>query len=125
MRRMISAFALLLFLIGCLGSRPPETDPAKGREALKGVLDTWKKGGTPDDVKKGSPAIVVSDPDWEGGYRLLEYDIAPTDRRAGVDLRLTVTLTLENPKGKTVRKTAGYVISTGSRPTVLRNDPDS
>jgi len=125
MRRTIPALALLLLPAGCQSYRPPETDPAKGREALTSALETWMKGGTPDDLKKGSPAIVVSDPDWEGGYRLLRYDLDPTDRRAGVDLRLTARLTLKGPTGKTVQKTAGYLISTGSGLRVLRDDPDS
>lgn len=126
MRRMTLVFALLLPLVGCLGSRvPTPTDPAKGREALKSVLDAWVKGGKPADLKNASPAIVVSDPDWEEGQQLLQYDIDPTDRRAGVDLRLTATLTLKNRMGKSVRKAATYAISTGAQTTVLRNDPDS
>jgi hypothetical protein len=125
MRRTIPAFALLLIPVACQGPRPQETNAAKGREALTSALETWKKGGTPADLKNGSPAIVVSDPDWVGGCRLLKYDVDPTDRRAGVDLRLTATLTLKGPTGKTVQKTAGYVISTGSKLTVLRDDPDS
>jgi hypothetical protein len=125
MRRTILAFALLLIPVACRSYRPSETDPAKGREALTSALETWKKGGAPADLKKGSPAVVVSDPDWEGGWLLLDYRVDPTERRAGVDLRLTATLTLKGPAGKTVRKTAGYVISTGSRLSVLRDDPDS
>ena len=78
MRRTILAFALLLIPVACRNYRPSETDPAKGREALKSALDVWMKGGTPADLKNGSPAIVVSDPDWESWH-------IPADRIIVID----------------------------------------
>jgi hypothetical protein len=104
---------------------PPPADSAIGRETLKEVLEAWAKGRMPADLKQGSPAILVSDPDWEGGQQLLEFKIDPEEDRSGVDLQLTATLTLKNKAGQTVRKPATYVIATGARTTVLRNDPDN
>jgi hypothetical protein len=125
MRRTILSLALLLLgLAGCLGNRlPPDADPARGREALTTVLDTWARGGRPEDLKKASPSIVVSDSDWEAGHQLLKSEVDPTDGRIGVDLQLVVTLTLKTPTGQTSQKKVTYVVSTSPGLTVLRGDP--
>ncbi len=124
-RRTLTIAMLLLALAGCANQLPPQADPARGREALTTVLETWARGGAPGDLKKASPAVVASDPDWEDGCKLIKYEIAPADGRAGVDLRVGVMLTLKSPKGKTVQRNTFYVISTHPVLTVVRNDPDS
>jgi len=120
-RTLLLAFWLPVLLTGCRGGSelPPETDPARGRELLTLVLDTWVKGGAPADLKNGSPAVTAYDPDWEDGARLVKYTIDPTDGRAGVDLLLTVTLTLSRD-GKTREKTVNYSVAAGSQNVVLR-----
>lgn len=118
LRLLVPCAALLA---GCKGdSLPPETDPARGREVLKTVLDTWVKGGTPNDLKALSPPIVVSDPDWEAGRKLVKYEVAPTDGRTGVDLLLSVTLTLQREDGQTQQKTVNFAVGVGSNVVVLR-----
>lgn len=112
-----------LSLSGCgTGSVPPATDAAKGRETLTTVLETWKRGGTIDELKKASPAIQVRDPDWSAGAKLTSYEIAPEDARAGVDLLLTVKLVLVQPNGQTREKQVGFIVAVGSTTAVLRNE---
>jgi hypothetical protein len=121
MRSALPTFAIALFgLAGCGSPLPPETDSARGREALKTVLDTWANGGTPDDLKKGSPAIVAYDPDWEAGLKLRKYEIDPADQRMGVDLLVKVTLSLDRPGGKTADKTVNFTVAIGQQTVVLR-----
>jgi hypothetical protein len=121
MRSALPTFAItLLGLAGCGSPLPPETDPAQGRQALKTVLDTWANGGTPDDLKKGSPAIVAYDPDWEAGLKLRKYEIDPADQRMGVDLLVKVTLSLDRPGNKTTDKNVNFTVAIGQQTVVLR-----
>jgi len=120
MRRTIPLGLALALLTGCGTSLPPETDPAAGRDVLKTVLDTWAKGGTAADLKAGAPPVVAYDPDWEEGYKLVRYEIAPTDRRAGVDLLVAVKLTLTKGAGKPREKTVNFTVAIGAQTVVIR-----
>src|SRR4051794_39315977 len=99
MRRLLLGLApACLLLAGCHGnSLPPETDPARGREALKTVLDGWAQGKAMTDLRAANPPVVAYDPDWEAGHKLTKYQIAKEDGRSGVDLLVAVTLTVERP----------------------------
>jgi hypothetical protein len=110
----------LLGLTGCTQPLPPETDPAKGREALRTVLDTWVSGGSPADLRRASAPIVAYDPDWQAGYRLQKYEIDPTDRRMGVDLLVKVTLSLAGPGSKTSERQVNFTVAIGKETVVLR-----
>jgi hypothetical protein len=123
MRRVIPTLLLALgVLTGCTNSLPPETDPAKGRGALKKVLDTWVNGGKLQDLKNSSPPIVAYDQDWEAGHKLIKYEVAPDDRRTGVDLLLTVTLSLSRTDGRAQDKTVRFAVAIGSQTVVLRHE---
>jgi hypothetical protein len=108
---------------GCAGKRlPPETDCARGREVLTTVLEAWKQGGASERLKSGTPAIQVRDPDWAAGHKLAAYEIAHEDSRVGVDLLLTVKLTLTRADGRRQEKKVGYIVGIGSNTVVLRNE---
>jgi hypothetical protein len=118
-RILILVTPLMLVAGGCNPTShqmPPETDPVKGRAALRTVLDTWINGGNPNDLK----AIVAYDPDWEEGHRLIKYEIDPANGRAGVDLLLIVTLTLTRADGKTQEKTVNFSVAIGAQTVVTR-----
>lgn len=112
----------LLAALGCGGgggsSLPPETDAAKGRELLKTVLETWKRGGTPDELKA---TATVSDPDWAAGRKLAAYEIGPEDGRKGVDLLLSVKIIVDRGEGKPQTRTVRYVVA-GTGPMVVMRD---
>jgi hypothetical protein len=122
MRWTSLTFALVLPILGGCGgdSLPPETDPGKGREALKTVLDSWVKGGTPEDLKNANSPIVAYDPDWVAGHKLTKYEIGPTDGRVGVDLLLNVKLFLVSSDGRPREKTVNFSVAIGSQTVVLR-----
>jgi hypothetical protein len=122
MQKILFAFApLVLLFAGCQGDTPPAVaDADKARTALKTALDTWVKGGTIAELKNGSPTIVVSDPDWEAGKKLTKYSVDPTDKHAGIDLLVKVTLTLTSTDGKPQDKTVNFTVSLGSQTVVLR-----
>jgi hypothetical protein len=121
--RWLSALVgtVLVTVLGCQGNTlPPETDPAQGRSALTTVLDIWVKGGAMADLQNASPPIVAYDPDWEAGHKLVKYEIAPTDRRSGVDLLVSVKLTLARKDGKSQEKTVNFSIAVGEKTVVTR-----
>ena len=106
---------------GC-GQNGPSADPGQAEEALHAALDAWKAGGTPDDLGKRSPAIHVNDLDWRDGFRLVSYKPSTEGRQAGYDMNYAVTLELKSPKGKKVKKTAVYTITTRPECLVMRQE---
>ncbi len=117
----ISASLACLILAGCGGKKlPPETDAAKGRELMKTVLDAWKRGGTAEELRNASPAVVARDPDWLAGYKLTNYEVGAEDARAGLDLLLTVKLNLIRPDGRPQEKRVRYTVGIGPSTVVLR-----
>lgn len=119
---LLSAFALLA-VAGCGEPAPPPlTDAARGRELLKTTLDTWKRGGTVEELKAGSPPIVARDPDWAAGAKLVAYEMSPEDDRMGTDLLVSVKLTLVSAGGKQQDKKVGFTVGTGPQTIVFRNE---
>ncbi len=118
---LVPAIVCIAF-VGCDSSLPPQTDSAKGREVMKRVLDTWKQGGTVEELKSGSPSVTARDPDWSAGSKLTSYEIADEDGRAGVDLVLTVKLSLTRSDGRTQEKKVNYTVGIGSSTVVVRNE---
>ncbi len=88
----------------------------------KTVLDAWKRGGTVEELAKASPPVTARDPDWAAGHKLTGYEIAPEEGRAGVDLLLTVKLTLTRADGKPQSRTVAYVVGIGASTVVVRNE---
>ena len=122
MRAVTGLLALLLAAVlpGC-GSSAKPADPDQARATLNTVLDAWRDGKTIDQVTNGSPAIVVSDPAWKAGFKLSRYQVAETNRTAGLDLKIPVELWLQDPKGKDVQEKVNYTVSVQPSRTVLRS----
>ena len=122
MHRLLLALApACLLLAGCSGDNlPPATDPSKGREVLKHVLESWVQGKKMEDLKAESPPVTAYDPDWEAGHKLTKYEINPTDKRAGVDLLVSVKLYLDRKDGKPQEKTVNFSVAIGSQTVVTR-----
>ena len=76
------------------------------------MLDAWKAGETPEDLAKRSPPIHVKDVDWSGGFRLVSYKAGDEGKLVGYDMNYPVVLELKSPKGKSVKKTAVYTVTT-------------
>lgn len=113
-RRNLLLLSLLL-VVGCTApSGPAGLDVDLARQSFRRFLDTWKRGGTTAELKAGSPPLIVGDPDWESGVKLLSYVIVEgKERNDGTNLHITVRLTLGDKKA--VSEVA-YVV--GTRPVV-------
>jgi hypothetical protein len=117
---MLGAVALLLAGCSPYGQRAARVDPPRAHEALKTMLEGWKNGDTPAEIKSGSPSIVVQDFDWMSGHRLLAYEIDGDGKDDDANLRIPVKLTMQSPSGKELKKTVSYVVGTSPVLTVFR-----
>ncbi len=98
------------------------SDPVEGRAVLQTVLDAWKEGQTPEALAKRTPSIHVSDGDWMTGLRLQSYEADADGRLIGSDVNYNVVLELKTAKGKVIKKTAVYAVTTHPQLLVLRQD---
>lgn len=114
---------LLALALGCAGcGQSGPSDPSEGRKALLAALDAWKGGEAPDALAKRTPSIHVSDGDWQSGLRLQGYRADDEGKLVGSDVNYSVALELKNPKGKVMKKTAVYAVTTHPQVMVHRQD---
>jgi len=119
---LAGVLAVLLSMGSGCSQNGPSADPAQAEKALHAALDAWKSGSTPDEFGKNTPGIHVNDLDWREGFRLVSYKPATEGRQAGYDMNYAVTLELKSPKGKKVKKTAVYSITTTPECLVMRQE---
>jgi hypothetical protein len=118
---LILVLILALVLGGC-GQSARTSDQEEGRKALQTVLEAWKSGAKPDAFAQQTPSIHASDGDWKSGLALQDYRTADEARLVGTDLNYAVDLELKTPRGKVVKKTAVYAVTTYPQLLVLRMD---
>ena len=106
---------LLLCLAGCGGSGGGGGNELEAREALTKALDAWKAGRKADEMRNENPEVIVGDPDWKDGRRLTAYQIG-SGMFDGKNLRVPVTLTVEQPPRGQRKVVANYIV--GTRPVV-------
>jgi hypothetical protein len=114
---------MLLLASGC-GTSPvnPPGDAGSARTTLEQVLDLWKSGMSPDDLKSMDPALYVADPDWSAGRGLAKYEIVAEPTQNGGEWRVLASLTLAgNGTAKSPRKVY-YSVSPGAPANVCRSD---
>jgi hypothetical protein len=118
--------AAALVVAGCLlagcneGARGLALDKQVARDALVTFLQAWQKGGKPADLKAGSPAIIVGDPDWDAGKRLTRYYLTERDSDDGTNLHSTVELVVQDARGTLWQSEITYVIGTSPVITIFR-----
>ncbi|MDE2508189.1 MAG: hypothetical protein KGM43_13315 [Planctomycetota bacterium] len=118
---LILGAAVLVALQGCgVSSKAGTVDPDLAREALRTVLDTWKRGEAPASLKSQSPAITVQDFDWQGGRTLIDYELLGDDRAVEANLYCGVVLKLKGKTGKVEKKRVRYIVGTSPITTVFR-----
>ncbi len=108
---------------GCSrGTLPPAADPDAARQGLKTALDAWQAGEPVEAVAKRSPPIHVADDAWQGGARLLKYEIMGDGEMLGLNLCFPVSLSLQGGDGKTVQRKVRYTVGTSPVLTIFRED---
>ena len=117
----------LLAVAGCQpGSQPAPVDPGRARAALKTALESWKNGEPATALEKASPPIYIIDPEWQGGARLIAYEVV-SDEEKDAHLFAQVKLTVRGPNGRegTGRSRCSSRARAAARPTTRRSWPPS
>lgn len=108
---------------GCGGSSLTKDEIDKARKAVDVFLTSWKQGDTPDKLK--GQAIIVEDPDWTAGLKLLDFQIIGTEGDNPPNPRFTVKLTLKGEEGPSSEANVVYEINAKKEPgkTFIARDP--
>ncbi len=114
---------LALVLPGCSGAAAHAVDPSRARDALVMVLDRWKTGGDIKTLSSSASPITVQDFDWQGGAKLVHYELLGDGQQRDANLSVKVKLTLAGKQGKAknVEKTVYYLVGTSPSLTVFRD----
>jgi hypothetical protein len=120
--RVLSIGLVAALLAGCGGSDvPPAVDPDEAARQLRAALDAWKSGEPHDSLAAKTPPIVFTEPLWEGGTKLLTYELGPVELN-GRQGRCTAKLVLQGKDGKQSERKIGYVIDTVPRVVIVREN---
>lgn len=121
MKRMILILILALGLLpGCGRKLDADADPEMGDKALRTALEAWKSGKSPGDLEKEHPSIIMNEDDWRMGKRLLDFKMEKGSL-SGRQVRCRVRIKLQDKDGKTVERSAVYIIDTIPRIVIVRD----
>ncbi|MCS7017274.1 MAG: hypothetical protein NZM42_14305 [Gemmatales bacterium] len=116
----------VLVLVGgsLLSCRPgPATaDPDQAREALQKTLEAWQQGNLPDSLKNANPPVIITEPQWSQGKRLIKYELINSGEPCGHDWKIAVRLWLRAPDGSIAQESGIYVIGTHPRIVIVRSE---
>ena len=118
----LAAGAILATLAaGCSpGPRNAPVDPGKARDTLKTALESWKKGDPATALQGASPPIYIIDPDWQGGTKLVDYQIVGDGEEKDAQLFAKVRLVFRGADGKESPREVTFMIATAPNRTVAR-----
>jgi hypothetical protein len=117
------AAILALTLSGCSGAAAHAVDPSRALDALVSALDHWKQGVEPGALSTSATPMTVQDFDWQGGAKLVDYQLLGDGQKRDANLSVKVKLTLapKQGNGKNVEKTVYYLVGTSPSVTVFRD----
>ena len=116
-----AASLFLASAAGCSGRTLSPVDPELAKTTLVETLETWKRGGTIQELRLRDPEIVAQDIAWSQGATLIDYRLIDDGRKEDANLFCQVELTLKTPgRDKDETKTVTYVIGTAPVLTVFR-----
>jgi len=113
------AAVILAFLAGCGQEVPPAVDVGDASRQLDSVLKAWKDGQPHTSLAAGNPPVIFTEPLWEGGTKLLSYDLGKVELN-GRQGRCTAKLSLQGKDGKQYERSIGYQIDTVPRVVIVR-----
>lgn len=115
------AVMLIVATTGCSGSRLAPVEPELAKSTLIETLDTWKRGGTIQELRERVPEIVAQDISWSQGALLVDYRLMDDGRIEDANLFCQVELTLKLAgRDKPEQKNVTYVVGTAPVLTVFR-----
>ncbi|TWT36862.1 hypothetical protein KOR34_18070 [Posidoniimonas corsicana] len=119
--RVLLLVVVACCVCGCQQKAVTMADPDRAEAALRRVLDAWKAGQTPESLKTQAEPVHVSDSEWLGGARLVDYEVT-SSQSAGFGWRCDVRLTIQSPSGATRKHMALYRIDTDPAIVVVHEE---
>jgi hypothetical protein len=101
--------ALIGPIVGGCGGGP---DLNGAQSAVKTSLDRWKEAGTAKQL--AAQSIEIAEPDWNAGWRLLDYEVKSATAPPQQGPRVVVRLQLQDRAGKTQNKEVAYEVIPGN-----------
>jgi len=103
-------FLLPLLLLGCGGEAAPYAlDQDLARNSVQKAMQAWVDGGQPKELQ---PEIVVGDPAWEKGRRLVEFVVLSKEETTdGSNLHIRVLRTFDD-NGVKSKSRVTYIVGT-------------
>lgn len=115
--------AALLMMAGCdQGARSLRLDKPLAEASLTTALDGWKLGELPTDLNKRSPPIIMTDVDWSGQMRLVNYELVGEPTDDGTNLHRAVRLSVQDQHGQRTLREVTYIIGTSPSITIFRSE---
>jgi hypothetical protein len=94
----------------------------RGRQALGACLDAWKRGETPDKLRTRPEPIEFTEEWPRSGVKLLDYQILGSEHTDAETMRYTVTLSVQDRRGKKEDRRVTYAVALRS-PIAVGRDP--
>ena len=120
MTRVIVSLGLVLLVGGC-GSRRPEADVNRGRQAVTAAMDSWKANEPPSKLKSLADPVEFAD-ELQKIYSLVDYTLGRVDTSDPEVIRYAVVLKLKDRKGKVTDREVVYSVALKT-PVVVARDP--
>jgi hypothetical protein len=99
-------------LWGCSQSGTPShpLDKDLARASIKQAMDAWVEGKSPKDLQ---PEVVVGDPDWNEGKKLVSWEIATKEETSdGSNLHILVKQRFESSESEVTYIVGTYPVIT-------------
>ena len=106
-RRGIVGLVLAMMFVGCSSGDAPSyaLDKELARSSVEKAMQAWVDGKTPKELQ---PDIVVGDPAWEQGRKLVSFEIlADEETTDGSNLHIRVKRKLDASESKVT-----YIVGT-------------
>ncbi len=120
MTRLILLTGFLTFAVGC-GGGLPQTEIDRAQQAVVASLDGWKANDPPAKLKT-LPDPVDFTEELRGTHSLTDYTLGKVDASDKEVVRVAVTLSLKDKKGKASQREAVFSVSLKT-PVVVARDP--
>ena len=115
------AFSLFAVVVTGCGSSRPQAEVDRGRQAVTAALDNWKANEPPARLKS-LPDPVEFGEELRATHKLVDYSVLKADGTDPEVIRVTVSLKLQDRKGRQSEREAVYSVALRS-PAVVARDP--
>jgi len=105
--RGVVGLVCAMFLVGCSSGDAPSyaLDKELARSSVQKAMQAWVDGKTPQELQ---PDIVVGDPAWEEGKKLVSFEIVANEETTdGSNLHIRVKRKLNSSESKVT-----YIVGT-------------